>query len=69
MNVQDNNIKWLHIYVIPYISTSDIYLQKNIYKIIMGILPTNSLLVKYKITNDSVCAFCNDNEEMLCHLF
>ena len=53
----------------PYISTSDITLQNFPYKIVWGILPTNSLLVKYKIKNNNVCDLCNNKEETLTHLF
>jgi len=35
----------------------------------MGILPTNTLLVKYKIKDNSLCDLCNNNEETISHLF
>ena len=35
----------------------------------MGILPTNTLLVKYKIKDNSLCDLCNNNEETTSHLF
>ena len=68
-NLQDANLDWKNIYQTPFKTTLDTTLRNFQYKIIMGILPTNTLLVKYKIKDSPVCDLCNNSEETLVHIF
>jgi len=47
----------------------DSYLKAFQYKILHRILPTNKLLFKMKLSNTSVCYFCNTYTETLEHFF
>ena len=48
---------------------SEIKLRNFQFKYIHRILPTNTLLQKMNITQNSLCTFCNNSEETLEHLF
>ena len=39
------------------------------YKIVMGVLPTNTLLVKYFTKFTNLCALCNNNEDTIYTFF
>ena len=67
--LQVDTIDWKKIYQTIFKATLDTSLRNFQYKIVMGILPTNTLLVKYKIKDNSLCDLCNNNEETISHLF
>ena len=64
-----DNIDWKKIYKIPFKTTNDTSLQNFQYKINLGILPTNSLLLKYNLKNTDICDQCQTSKETLFHLF
>ena len=65
----DPNLDWKHIYLTPIRATIDTTLRDFQYKFIMQIIPTNSFLLKCKISNSNLCDFCNNSIETVVHLF
>jgi len=65
--LQENTIAWkkVHIYQTIFQSTLDTSLQDLQYKIVTGVLPTNTLLIKYDILFTYLRALCNNNEETI----
>ena len=53
----------------PFIVTEDTKLRWFQYKIIHRIITTNKLLHKMKISNSTLCNFCNNDEETILRLF
>jgi len=53
----------------PFKTTLDATLRNFQHKIIMGILPTNTLMVEYKIKDSPVCDMFNNREETLVYKF
>jgi len=68
---QDYNLssEWQSLYRNIYTTTNDTVLRIFQYKLIMRILPTNTLLFKYKYVNSNVCDFCNCHDETIEHIF
>jgi len=64
-----DNLDWKNIYKMPFMSTIDTKLRTFQYKYVTRILPTNVLLYKCKLSNSSLCDFCNMHTETLKHLF
>ena len=65
----DPNLDWKHIYLTPIRATIDTTLRDFQYKFIMQIIPTNTFLLKCKISNSNLCDFCNNSIETVVHLF
>ena len=63
------SLKWEKIHSQPQKSTIDMKLRSFQYKYIMRILPTNQSLFHFKISESSLCCFCNMQVETLEHLF
>jgi len=68
---QDYNLssEWQSLYRSIYTTTIDTVLRNFQYKLIMRILPTNTLLFKYKYVNSNLCDFCNCHDETIEHIF
>ena len=67
--LNDTVLDWKNIYLTPIKSTIDTILRDFQYKFLMQIIPTNSFLLKCKISNTNLCDFCNRNIETVKHLF
>jgi hypothetical protein len=66
---KEENLNWNKIHSLPFISTIDAKLRNFQYKYIMRIIPTNKLLLKFKIKSTNLCDFCSMSIETLDHLF
>ena len=66
---QDENLNWNKIHSLPFSCTIDSKLRNFQYKYIMRIIPTNKLLLKFKIKTTNLCDFCSMFIETLDHLF
>jgi len=60
---------WKKIHIVPHISTIDMSLRSFQYKFIMRIVPTNTYLFKCKLSNSTLCDFCQSHIETIDHLF
>ena len=66
---QEDDLNWSEIHSLPFNSTIDSKLRNVQYKYIMRIIPTNKLLLKFKIKSTNLCDFCCMYIESLDHLF
>ena len=69
LDLNKNEINWKQIYNNTFIQTIDSNLRNFQYKFLMRIIPTNDVLLKYKIKSSNLCDFCNMNVETNKHLF
>ena len=65
----DENLDWKTIYKIPFVSTIDTKTRMFQFKILHGILFTNSTLFKMKLTPSPLCTFCCLEIESPEHIF
>ena len=67
--LDDQNLDWKQIYLIPHKVTLDVKTRMFQFKILNRIIYTNKLLNKMRLTDTSLCTFCGEYEESLEHLF
>jgi len=58
----------VHIYQTIFQLILETSLRDLQYKIVMGVLPTNTLLVKYYTKFTYLCALCNNKKKLFTHL-
>ena len=68
-NQSFNNLKWKSIFKNAIKHSLDTQLQWFQLRLIHRILPTKKYLALCKLTDSSLCSFCNDSTESLRHLF
>lgn len=68
-NEEFENLDWKRINLMPFKCTIDTKLRSFQLKFVKRIIPTNTLLYKYKITNSTLCDFCNSDTETLKHMY
>lgn len=66
---EEETLTWKLIYTAPFKSTNDVQLRNFQYKYLMRVIPTNLFLTKCRITDSSLCSFCNMEIETINHLF
>ena len=64
-----HKLEWKKIYSNIYKTSIDSILRSFNYKFLMRIIPTNKLLLKYKLVESSLCSFCNTDIESIEHLY
>ena len=67
--LEDPEIDWKRVYQTIFRTTIDTKLRNFQYKYIMRIIPTNKMLMKYKIKPSNLCEFCGMQIESQRHLF
>ena len=67
--LNNSNINWKKIYIIPFLSITDISLRYFQYKILHRIIPTNKYLYYCKLSNSNLCEFCSSHIETIEHVF
>ena len=68
-NIDEEEIDKYKVNKMPFSITTDTTLRWFQYRLLHRILPTNTLLLKMRISDSSICNFCNVDEESLLHLF
>ena len=68
-SLNQTDIDWKRIYIIPRIVTIDTKLRNFQYKILSNVLYLNKMLLKFGISKDRSCSFFNIEEETTIHIF
>ena len=69
LNVDISIPKWMVFCCTPFTSTLDTKVRWFQYRLVHRILGVNPFLAKIKIKNSDLCTFCQEESEILVHLF
>ena len=64
-----DRLDWKNIFRICHKTTVDTKIKWFQFRLLYRLLPTKRFLMLRKIKNNSLCDFCNQNDETICHLF
>ena len=64
-----SNLDWKAIYLLLRIATVDTTIRVFLYKLLNNVLFLNKMLYRFGISQDSLCSFCNLEEEIPMHIF
>ena len=66
---KNSNLDWKTTYILPRIATVDTTTRVFQCKLLNNVLFLNKMLHRFRISRDSLCSFCNLEEETPVHIF